>query len=490
MPGNFGLTPAFTRIAVADPRELYWHDFCFAQLSLVCGPVLTVRQKESRMSLFGALTTAVSGLSAQSAAFSNISDNIANSQTVGYKGVDTDFVSYLTDSTATQNASGSVATLPQYTNSVQGPIDQSTDPLGLAISGQGFFAVSQSSGTPNAAGTGVDFNSEQYYTRAGDFSVNSEGYLVNGSGNYLDGWAVNPSTGAANETALSPIQISQSTFQPVATSKINLSADLPATPAANTPVTSQINVYDALGTQHTLTLNYAQTNPTTNPNQWTVTITSPDNTPTTTIGSAELTFGSTSGNAVPPGTIGSITNATGALSGSTYTAGSAATLTLSPNLGQGAQPITLNLGTYGGSTGLTQYAGTAFNLLGITQNGVPQGSFSNVSVDTKGSVIVNYTNGQSQTVAQIPITTFNAPDALQSESGQAYAATNQSGAALTNPIGSNGAGSLVVGSTEGSNVDIATEFTKLITAQEAYSANAKVVTTADQLATTTINMKQ
>ncbi len=104
--------------------------------------------------------------------------------------------------------------------------------------------------------------------------------------------------------------------------------------------------------------------------------------------------------------------------------------------------------------------------------------------------MVNYTNGQSQTVAQVPLTTFNAPDALQSQNGQAYTATNESGDPLTNAVASNGAGSLVVGSVEDSNVDIATEFTKLIVAQEAYSANAKVVTTADQLATTTIDMKQ
>jgi flagellar hook protein FlgE len=437
------------------------------------------------MSLFGGLTTAVSGLTAQSAAFSNISDNIANSQTTGYKGVDTDFINYLTQSTPTINESGSVVTLPEYTNNVQGAITQSTDPLGLAISGQGFFAVSQSTGASTAAGTST-FSGQQYYTRAGNFSVNADGYLVNGSGNYLDGWAVNPSTGVVNQTSVSPIQISQNTFQPVPTSNIKLSADLPATPAAGTPVTSQIAVYDALGTQHTLTLNYTQNSA----NDWTVTVTSPDNSGGSTIGSAELKFGTTSGNNVPPGTIGSITNATGALAGSSYSPGAAATLNLSPNFGQGTQPIALNLGTFGGSTGLTQYAGTAFNLLGITQNGVPQGSFSNVSFDTQGNVVVNYTNGQSQTIAQVPLTTFNAPDALQSQNGQAYTATDESGQPLTDAIGSNGAGALIVGSTEGSNVDIATEFTKLITAQEAYSANAKVVTTADQLATTTINMKQ
>lgn len=430
------------------------------------------------MSLFGALTTAVSGMDAQSAAFSNISDNIANSQTVGYKGVDTDFVNYLTESNSTVNEGGSVAALPEYTNTVQGTVTQSTDPLALAISGQGFFAVSQATGT-DASGTGATFSPQQYYTREGDFSVNSEGYLVNASGDYLDGWPVD-SSGTVNQTALVPIQVSQSTYQPVATSEITLSANLPTTPAADTPVTSQINVYDALGNEQTLTFSWTQNST----NDWTVDVTDGSG---TSLGTAEVAFGT---NGVPAGTIGDITNATGLLSSSGYTAGGAATLTLSPDFGEGTQPITLNLGTYGGSTGLTQYAGTTFDLLGITQNGVPQGSFDDVTFDSSGNVIVNYTNGESQTIAQIPITTFNDPDALQSQNGQAYTATDESGQALANAVDTNGAGSLVVGSVESSNVDIATEFTQLITAQEAYSANAKVITTADQMATTTLDMTQ
>jgi len=98
------------------------------------------------MSLFGALNTAVSGLSAQSAAFGNISDNVANSQTTGYKAVDTSFIDYLTTSNATDNEPGSVSALPNYTNTVQGTISQSNDPLAMAISGQGFFAVSEAAG--------------------------------------------------------------------------------------------------------------------------------------------------------------------------------------------------------------------------------------------------------------------------------------------------------------------------------------------------------
>src|SRR5579872_3148904 len=101
------------------------------------------------MSLFGALTTAVSGLSAQSTAFGNISDNVANSQTVGFKRVDTKFEDYLTTSTPQANDPGAVVARPDYVNNVQGAITQSDNPLGLAIAGQGFFAVSQQTGEVN-----------------------------------------------------------------------------------------------------------------------------------------------------------------------------------------------------------------------------------------------------------------------------------------------------------------------------------------------------
>src|SRR5580698_8443302 len=118
------------------------------------------------MSIFGAMNSAISGLTSQSGAFGNISDNIANSQTVGFKRVDTNFVDYLTTSTPTDNEPGAVVALPDYVNTVQGTISQTDNPLGLAISGQGFFAVSQSTSAP---GTTPVFSPQQYYTRAGDF---------------------------------------------------------------------------------------------------------------------------------------------------------------------------------------------------------------------------------------------------------------------------------------------------------------------------------
>ena len=132
------------------------------------------------MSLFGSMDTAISGLNAQAAAFSNISDNMANSQTVGYKSVDTSFVDYLTTSTAAQNQSGSVATRPDYENNVQGTIQQSSDALGMAVSGQGFFSVSEEAGVTTTGAP--QFSTQQYYTRAGDFTPDAKGYLKNSAG--------------------------------------------------------------------------------------------------------------------------------------------------------------------------------------------------------------------------------------------------------------------------------------------------------------------
>ena len=180
------------------------------------------------MSIFGALYTAVSGLTAQSAAFSNISNNVANSQTVGFKQTDTDFTNYLTPGSVLASQSGSVVAIDQSTNNVQGTVTASTDSTALAISGNGFFAVQEATNVSPSGAT--SFSPTQYYTREGDFSLNNEGYLENASGEYLDGWAVDPTTGVTDESTLQTIQIADTQYNPVPTSNIVLSANLPATP--------------------------------------------------------------------------------------------------------------------------------------------------------------------------------------------------------------------------------------------------------------------
>lgn len=445
------------------------------------------------MSLFGAMNTAISGLNSQSGAFSNISDNVANSQTTGFKRVDTAFIDYLTSSTARENDSGSVVAIPQYVNNVQGTIAQSDNPLALAIAGQGFFSVSQSTGVTNGVQT---FSSQPYFTRAGDFSLNKDGYLVNSAGNFLNGWAVNSATGAVSRTTVAPIQVSQTVLAPVATTSLTLSANLPATPTppatAAAPMTSQINVYDSLGTAQTVTLNWSQATPPV-PDAWTVTATLPGG---ATAGSADVTFGGVDahGNPIPTGTIGSVNTNAGSPSAETasgpYNASQPASFTFPTTFSGITQNIQLNLGNYGQSTGVTQFAGTAFALRGISQNGIPPGSFSSVTTKATGDVIVNYDNGQTRTIARAPVVTFADPNALQRGDGQVFSATIDSGVANANDSNINGAGNLITGSIEASNVDIAQEFTKLIVAQRAYTANTKIVTTSDELLQATIDMKR
>jgi flagellar hook protein FlgE len=430
------------------------------------------------MSLFGALDTAISGLNSQSAAFGNIGDNIANSQTTGFKRVDTNFLDYLTTSSATNNEPGAVVAVPQYVNTVQGTISQTDNPLALAISGQGFFAVSRSDGM---TATGPIFSPQSYYTRAGDFQLDKNGYLVNSAGDYLNGWPVQ-SNGQVDTNTLAPIQISESIYKPVATSAITLSANLPpggnpdpVTPGVQDPINSNISVYDAQGQAHQVTLSFTSAGA--GSNNWNVTVTDDLG---NTIGTGTISFAA-------DGTLASVTQGGTTIS----TKGAAGTLTLNtlyPASGGGMQTITLNLGTIGGTTGLTQFAGASYSLRGISQDGVPPGNFSSITMQTNGNVVVNYDNGQTRTIAQVPVVTFAAPDALQRQNGAAFTATIDSGPALAQAVGSNGAGTLVTGAIEQSNVDIASEFTQLIVAQQAYSANAKTVTTADSMMQATLDM--
>jgi flagellar hook protein FlgE len=448
------------------------------------------------MSLFGSMSTAISGLNAQAAAFSNISDNMANSQTVGFKGVGTNFIDYLTESSPTLNQSGSVATTPSYENELQGTIEQSTDPLALAITGQGFFAVSEEEGS-TATGS-PEFNPQEYFSRAGDFTQNAQGYLVNSAGEFLNGWAVNAS-GAVDTSHVVPIQVSQTQYSPVPTQNISLVANVPASPTASSTLDSEIPVYDPAGDAHQLETTWAQAVDASGnviPNSWTVTFSSPDNTnggsytnpstgaadPATFIGTADVTFNQ-------DGTLATVTadaNA-GSLTATTTTTGS---VSITPNFGNGTQKINISLGEIGEATGVTQYAGDNYTVTSADQDGSAPGSFTGISATSDGNIVANYNNGRAVVLAQIPLVTFENADALQRQDGEAFTATQSSGGPQTEALNSNGAGGLVVGSVESSNVDIASQLSQLIVAQQAYGANAKVVTTADELLTTTLNMKQ
>jgi len=427
------------------------------------------------MSLFGSMTTAISGLMAQSRALGHVSDNLANSQTVGFKRVDTNFQDLITQSGPSLHAPGSVLARPDFTNSVQGTIEQSENPLALAIGGQGFFSVAQARGFVNGLPT---FDERQFFSRAGDFRLDRDGYLVNGGNHFLQGWPV-AGDGTVDRTTLEPIRVSQQVFNPIATSEIEIAANLPAldppaAPADARSFSTQVQVYDSLGTRRALTLTFAQTPGSPGPaRSWQMSIL-PD--PATGPVDIPITFG-------PNGTLDSFDGVTGAPN-------APLTYSFDMDFGLGTQTITLDMGRFGVAQGLTQYAGTDFSLRNVQQNGVPPGSYAGLAVRENGDVAVNYDNGQSRVIYRVPIIAFSDPDRLQRLDGAAFMRTIESGEAQVNDVNGNGVGKLVTGALERSNVDMATEFTKLIVAQRAYSANTRVVTASDEMLQETINMSR
>ena len=430
------------------------------------------------MSLFGSMTTAISGLTAQARALGHVSDNVANSQTIGFKRTDTNFVSFLTDSTQTVHRPGAVVARPDYTNTVQGTIEQSENPIAIAVAGQGFFSVALPTGVRNGQTT---FDERQFFTRAGDFQMDRNGYMVNGSGYFLQGWSVD-AVGEPDRTRIQPIRVSDLIFNPIGTTTIELSANLPA--GAATPSATPLNIYDSLGTLQPLVLTWTPGAA----NVWTLDISAAG--AGGSLGTIDLNFGAAATPATTDGTIGEFSNPTGTMSGSATVAGDPALISFSADFGQGPQAITLNIGAFGAARGVTQYNGDEFELRNLAQNGVPLGSYSSTTVRENGDVAINYDNGQSRVFARVPITTFNAPDMLQRLDGQAFMRTLESGEARTTDAASNGAGRLSVGSVERSNVDIAAEFSKLIVAQRAYTANTRIVTASDEMLQDTINMRR
>jgi len=432
------------------------------------------------MSLYASMNTAISGLTAQARALGNVADNVSNSQTTGFKRTDTNFVSYITRSNQQVNQPGSVIARPDYTLTVQGTVTPSDNPLAMAIAGQGMFAVALPSGRESGEPT---FDARNFYTRAGDFNMDRDGYLVNGQGYYLQGWDIDDA-GSPDRTVVKPLRVDKSVYNPVETRNVNVSATLPAT-ATTEKVTMPVQIYDSIGTMHAVNMTWENTGV----NKWQLTVAIPDDTSGSATRIIEAQFGPDSTTASAPGTLGSFSGGLPELTASEAILGKPASVTFTADFGQGSQEISLNFGKYGETSGLTQFDGHT-NTNEYSQDGVPLGAFSSVSLAETGDLTVNYDNGQSRTIGRVPVVTFADPDKLQKTDGQAYLRTNDSGEARVNDPSSNGSGKIVTASLEGSNVDLASEFSKLILAQRAYSANTKIVTVSDELLQDTLNMRR
>jgi flagellar hook protein FlgE len=458
------------------------------------------------MGIFGAMTNAVGGLQAQSFALENISGNIANSQTTGFKRVDTSFADVVASSSSKRQSSGGVVSLSRQTNNVQGDIQTAGVDTYMAIKGDGYFVVQKPSGFPDGNPTfvGVDL-----YTRRGDFELDKNGYLVNGSGYYLKALRVDPATGNTVGSVPDVLQFTNDFLPSQTTTIIEYRANLASLPrtqsyldAPNTPDSElivpgsyagsnpldagdgtvegadvstflrqsiaggAITVYDSLGNEVNVQLRWAKTDSATTGGDDTWELFYLED---SAAGTTDVAWRN----------VGQVYefNASGILTPN-VPAVTVSALTVN---GVVIGDVVLNHGT----SGVTQFAdanGVAkVNLL--NQNGYAAGELQSIAVSDKGRIVASYSNGRSIDIAEIPLASFLGDNQLKRLDGGAFEATSESGPAIYGA-----SGGIVGKSLEGSNTDIADEFTKLIVTQQAYAANTRIVTTADQMLQETINM--
>lgn len=433
------------------------------------------------MSLYGAMSTAVSALDANSAALSTASANIANVNTIGYKAGQATFSTLLASTLGTTDVSSAGVTVNQTQNvSEQGLLQTTASPTDLAISGNGFFVVNTNATAPNAANS-------LYYTRAGNFTPDGNGDLRNAGGYYLMGWALD-STGSvpSDRNDMTAVNINALSGKANPTTTMTYKANLQSSTAITagyvagdmyagtvTPDFQRtINVYDAQGGTQPLQLSFVKTGA----NSWSYEISYQGATSNLTGGAAANPIYSGVMSFNPDGTLAnadtSIAPATGSL-----------TLTLPWDVttsGLNPQTMSLDLGTVGGSDGMTQFDSTSTQVSSQV-DGALFGSLAGVSVDGNGYVTARFTNGLTQNIYKLPVATFANPDGLAAVSGNAYALSNDSGTVTISEANTGGAGSIKSRSLEGSTVDLASEFTNLITTQRAYAASSRIVTTASTM---------
>lgn len=459
-----------------------------------------------------AMLAGVTGLSANSAALSSISDDIANVNTVGFKSNNTQFSDLVTNSAGSGYASGGVQAVSLQNVSQQGVLQAASSPTDLAISGQGFFVTSQTSGSPSATNTPV-------FTRAGAFSPNNQGYLVNAAGLFLQGWQAdtngNISTDPSNLALLQPINVASISSVAVPTTAVSVNANLQSsttvsqaaqdagtlatdaysatsattsmaaysssggTTGSKPDFTMQLPISNTQGGTQTVQLNFLKSS---TPNQWYAevvgvpasSVTSGTGLVTGQIAKGVVAFTSTgaldSANTTLPSSL--------TFGASNASAPGAGAVNWASTLGIGGQSVALNLAS--GSGGLSQNDGVS-NVTSINANGTPSGSLTTVQVDNSGNVTAVFSNGVTRKIAQVAVATFANPNGLTAISGDAYQISLASGNFNLKTAGQGGAGTISPSNLESSTVDLSAEFTNMITTQRAYSASSKIITTADSM---------
>jgi flagellar hook protein FlgE len=412
------------------------------------------------MSIF---STPLSGLNASSSALATISNNLANMNTDGYKSQSTVFSDVFYQNLGTSGNNDPIQTgfgvqvQGTSTDLTNGNVSSTGVESNMALDGSGYFITSDADGALQ-------------YTRSGDFRTNTSGQLVTPGGSLVMGY---PATGGIVNTnaSLQPINVGQGASTAGATSTFSMTTNLDASASVGDSYSpTPFAVYDSLGGAHLLSITYTKTGDDT----WSYNVTVPSSDiqngtgSTTSLGSGTLTFDSSGALASPTGNLQ--LNAVGP-----FTNGAA---TMDP---------TWELSTSGGSL-ITQTASTS-TTSAQSQNGYAAGILSGYSVLTDGTVQGTFSNGQTRPIGQVAVANFSNPEGLQLLGNNVYQVTASSGQPVVGTAGTGGRGTIIGSSVEQSNVDVATQLSDLIVAQRSYEANAKAITTLDQIEQDTISMK-
>jgi len=444
------------------------------------------------MSISSSLNAGVAGLAANANRLSTISDNIANSQTYGYKRAHTDFHSMVIESGRGTYSAGGVRTTSMRMIDQAGPLETTNNATDLSVRGRGFFPVTQE--------TALISNTDDYpmyLATTGSFRTDANGILRNSSGMVLMGWPANadgtiPAYPRDTSDGLRPVQIQTNQFAAEPTTEMTLGVNLPATEtttsSSGVPIPLSVEYFDNLGTSQSINVTYTPIPPvapaTAATNTWTMTMTDSAQAGAT-IGEYTLVFDATQGNG---GTLQSVTPT--AASPASATAWDPLTGAFSVNVGTApGDPMRINIGSQNSGTVMTQLS-DSFGPTGITKNGFPVGNMTSIEVDGNGFVKANFDTGITRTIYQVPIVDIPNPNGLVALDNQVYTTSDTSGSFFLWDAGDGPTGDVVAYALEESATDVAGELTDLIQTQRAYSSNAKVIQTVDEMLQETTNIKR
>lgn len=424
------------------------------------------------MTITSSLNAGVMGLNVNATRLAAISNNIANSATYGYKRADVDFSSLVLQQQSSVYSAGGVSASAVRDVSAQGTLISTGSALDMAVNGSGMLPVTNL-GSLNQPSTERDF----YMVPTGGFSPDQDGYLRTDSGLFLMGWEIGAdgnavTTGRSSTAGLVPVNITDAQFSAEATSRIQLGINLPGD-VTQLPIGQSLELpieyYDQIGLPQSATTTMTRTAA----NGWSVAVTDNSSGAPVQVAAFDLTFNAN-------GSLDTVTPGAGA----TYDAASGEIAMTLPS-----GPIQLFVGRPDTTQGFSQI-GTSFQTQNVSVNGAPAGELQSLEVAPDGSLEAIYNTGARRTLFQIPVATVNNPDGLDPVGNQAFALSRESGDVYLWDAGDGLSGGISGYSLMESNTDIAAELTSLIETQRAYSSNAKIVQTVDEMLQETTNLKR